>query len=56
MQMPRHAKAQEFKHSLSQNQEPIWGENLYEYKFWAALIHHESKILGGSIVVVTFEF
>ena len=30
MQMPRHAKAQKFKCTLSQNQEPFWSENLYE--------------------------
>ena len=50
MQMPRRAKAQKFKRSLSQNQEPIWSKNLYECLFSAALIHHESKTSGGSIV------
>ena len=53
--MQRHAKANKFKRSLSQNQGPILSENLYEYQFSAALIHHESKILGGSLVF-KFEF
>ena len=47
--MPRHAKAKKFKRGLSQNQEPIRSENLYGYYFSAALLHHESKISGGSI-------
>ena len=53
--MPRHAKAEkferEFERGLSQNQEPIRSENLYEYYFSAALIHHESKISRGSIIL-----
>ena len=36
-----------FKRSLSLNQKPIQSENLYEYQFLAALIHHDSKISGG---------
>ena len=40
MKMPRHAIAQKFKCTLSQNQEPCRSENLYEYQFSAALIHH----------------
>ena len=52
MERPRHAKAQKFKRrSLSLNQEPIRSENVSEYQFLAALIHHESKISGGSIVL-----
>ena len=42
---------QKFKRSLSLNQELIRSENLYGDQFLAALIHHESKILGGSIVL-----
>ena len=34
---------------LSQNKEPIRSEYFYGYYFSAALIHHESKISGGSI-------
>ena len=49
--MPRHAEARKFKRSLSQNQERIRIEHLREHKFSAALIHHESKISGGSIVL-----
>ena len=49
--MPRHAKAQKFKRGLSLNQTPIRSENLYEDQFSATLIHHESKISGGSIVL-----
>ena len=51
MQMPRHAKAQKLKHSLPQNQEPIRNEILHEYQLSVVLIHHESKISGGSIVL-----
>ena len=47
--LARHANTQKFKRSLSLNQEPIRSENLYEYQLLAALIHHESKISGGSI-------
>ena len=49
--MPRHAKAKKFKRGLSQNQESIRSENVYGYYFSAALIHHESKISGESIVL-----
>ena len=49
MLRPRHAKAQNFKRSLLLNQEPIRSENLCEYQFLDALIHHEGKISGGSI-------
>ena len=48
---PRHAKAQKFKRSLSLNQELIRSKNLHEYQFLAALIHRESRISGGSIVL-----
>ena len=56
-QIPRN-KSQLFRpsckcYSLSQNQEPIHSENLYEYQFSTAVIHHESKILGGLIVQYT---
>ena len=49
--MPRHAKAWKFNRSVSQNQEPIQSENLYEYWFSAALIHHLSKISGRLIAL-----
>ena len=49
--MPRHAKAYKFKRGLLQNQEPIESENLYERYFSAVFHYHESKILGGSIVL-----
>ena len=39
----RYKRAQKFKRSLSLNQEPIRNENLWEYQFVAALIHHEVK-------------
>ena len=44
-------KAKKLKRGLSQNQEPIRSEKLYGYYFSAVLIHHESKIPGGSIVL-----
>ena len=40
-----------FMRSLSQNQEPIRSKNLFEYYFSAALIHHQSNISGGSIIL-----
>ena len=49
--MLRHATAKKFKRILSLNQESIRSENLYEDQFLAALIHHESEISGGSIVL-----
>ena len=51
----RQAEGWKFKRSLSQNQEPIRSENVYEYYFSVALIHHESKISGESIALY-FEF
>ena len=53
--MLRHAKDLKFKRTLSQNQEPFGRKNLYENKFSAAVIEHDSKISEGSIVS-QFEF
>ena len=38
-------------YSMTISQEPIRSENLYEYQFLAAPIHHESKNSGGSIAL-----
>ena len=51
MKMPRHAKAKKSKRGLSQNQEAIRSENLDGHYFSVALIYHESKTLGGSMVL-----
>ena len=51
MYMPCHAKAYIFKSSVQQSEESFASENLSENKFLTALILHESKISGGSIIL-----